>query len=106
MGEYADDIIDSAMADWDEACFRRSRGGFHKRRAEPGSPLAKARIAAHAAFDPLWQDDQFGMTRGEAYTWLAAQLGVSKQECHMLYFNAEMCRRVEGVCMRHRFLNA
>lgn len=42
--------------------------------APPGSDLARARIAAHAAFDPLWQVG--GVTRQQAYEWLAGQMGL------------------------------
>lgn len=119
MGDYADDAVDYALngAYWLDGAYwpdddtdddwapysRRRRRGY---RAEPGSPLAKARMAAHAAFDPLWQDDDVGMDRGEAYGWLAKQLGIPKRDCHMLYFDEATCRRVEVICMRHRFLNA
>ena len=74
--------------------------------APAGSPLAKARIAAHAAFDELWRDDAFGMDRSDAYQWLADQLGIPKRDCHMLYFDEAMCRRVEVVCMQRRFIEA
>ncbi len=69
---------------------------FHRRKAEPGSSLAKARIAAHSAFDVLWQNEY--MTRSEAYEWLADQLGIPKQDCHMLYFDEETCIGVAQLC--------
>ncbi|MDY7579382.1 zinc-finger-containing protein [Herbaspirillum sp. RTI4] len=65
-------------------------------KAEPGSPLARARMSAHNAFDPKWQSRQ--MTRSQAYKWLAQQLGVSERECHMLKFDIPMCERVISVC--------
>jgi hypothetical protein len=40
-----------------------------------------ARKAAHAAFDPLWQ--QGFMTRGAAYRLLQQALGLTEDECHM-----------------------
>ena len=70
-------------------------------RAEPGSPLAKARIAAHGAFDVLWQSGS--MSRGEAYQWLADQLGIPKHECHMVYFDEVTCDRVRRICDQYMF---
>lgn len=43
--------------------------------------LRSLRIAAHKAFDPIWEDEY--MTRTDAYYWLAYQLGIPKEECHI-----------------------
>ena len=61
-------------------------------KAEPGSELARARQAAHRAFDPLWQSGK--MTRSNAYTELARRLNLTKAECHMVLFDVATCRRV------------
>jgi len=74
---------------------RRSRT-LRTHHAQPGSDLSRARCQAHAAFDPKWQSG--GMTRTEAYAWLATQLGITKEACHMLNFDAAMCERVVAVC--------
>jgi hypothetical protein len=58
--------------------------------------VAVARGVAHAAFDPLWQSGV--MTRTAAYKWLAAQMGLNVQDCHMEKFNADQCRRVVEIC--------
>lgn len=50
----------------------------------------KARIAAHAIFDPIWQSGN--MTRRQAYQWLADKLGV--KEIHMSELSASECKRV------------
>lgn len=63
--------------------------------AEPGSELARARVAAHAAFDPLWLSGR--MSRSDAYAELARRLGLPKEKTHMLLFDVEMCRRVVAV---------
>jgi len=60
--------------------------------AEPGSPLARARIAAHNAFDPLWQSGK--MTRTAAYSELARRLGIPKHRAHMQLFDIATCERV------------
>lgn len=65
-------------------------------KAERGSELARARIAAHAAFDPLWQSGKF--TRGVAYEWLASELGIPVTACHMVLMDVAMCQRVVAIC--------
>lgn len=75
--------------------------GFHRDRAEPGSSLAAARMAAHSAFDPLWQN--YGYSRSAAYRWLAEQLGVSKDDCHMVLFDEPTCLRVKSLCDAQTF---
>lgn len=67
--------------------------------APPGSGLAKARIAAHAAFDPFWQSGRF--SRGVAYEWLAAQMELPVQLTHMVLFDVDQCRRVVEICKAH-----
>lgn len=58
--------------------------------------LRKAKMAAHAAFDPLWKEGN--KKRGSAYAWLCDQLGIEKKDCHIGMFDVEMCRRVVEVC--------
>ena len=72
--------------------------GFYSCRtpAEPGSALAKARMAAHAAFDPIWRSGR--MSRSEAYRWLAYNIGVPVEYCHMQMLTEEMCAKVVAVC--------
>lgn len=67
--------------------------------AAPGSELARARIAAHAAFDPLWQSGKF--SRGVAYEWLASELGIPVTACHMVLMDVAMCQRVVAICAAH-----
>lgn len=64
--------------------------------APPGGPLARARIEAHAAFDPLWKSGT--MSRRSAYDWLAIQLRLPVAACHMVLFDEAMCQRVVAVC--------
>ncbi|MFN0191218.1 MAG: zinc-finger-containing protein [Aestuariivirga sp.] len=60
------------------------------------STLTETRIAAHRAFDPIWE---FGtMSREDAYTWLAKQLGIPRKNCHMLQMDEAMCAKVIEVC--------
>jgi ssDNA-binding Zn-finger/Zn-ribbon topoisomerase 1 len=57
----------------------------------------KARMAAHAAFDELWKDG--AMSRGAAYAWLAKQLGMTEDECHIGNFGVDACERALAVCV-------
>lgn len=58
--------------------------------------LRKAKSDAHAAFDPVWREG--GMKRQQAYRWLAEQLGISREECHIGLMDVELCRQVVEIC--------
>lgn len=79
--------------------------GTFKPKGSPCGPETRtARIAAHAAFDPLWRRkiEKDGVpqheARGSAYRWLAAQLGIAGDDCHIGMFDAATARRVVEVC--------
>ena len=57
--------------------------------------LRKKKMAAHAAFDPLWRSKR--MSRHQAYAWLAGELGVKRDDCHIGMFSEAMCERVVKV---------
>jgi hypothetical protein len=68
---------------------------------EPGTKpmgnLAKAelrakRVELHNKFDTLWRRSG-GMTRDDAYKWLAIRLGISRDECHIGMFDEAMCKK-------------
>ncbi len=82
--------------------------GTHKGTLHPlGSPAdretRKAREAAHAAFDPLWQRKiaKDGCTKMKArnagYKWLAGQLGIDRKDCHIGMMGAAMALKVVDV---------
>lgn len=76
--------------------------GCHKGTISPLGRLADAELrqakqAAHAVFDPLWQDGRFN-SRRRAYQWLAGQLGIDVNDCHIGMFDVETCRRVVEIC--------
>lgn len=54
--------------------------------------LRKAKMAAHSAFDPLWRNGS--MKRAEAYKWLAGQMGIAPQNCHIGMFDEDRCAAV------------
>lgn len=58
--------------------------------------LRRAKMAAHAAFDPLFKSGR--MKRGEAYAWLAKALGIEKTACHIGMMDEAQCIKVKAVC--------
>jgi len=66
--------------------------------------LREAKRRAHAVFDPLWARklERDGCSKAEArgagYRWLAQQLGIPREECHIGRFDVEQCARVVEVC--------
>ena len=71
--------------------------GCHRNTTTPLGTLAngtlrKARMRAHAALDPLWQD---GSTpRIEVYKWLAEAMGLHRKETHIALFDEAQCARL------------
>lgn len=61
------------------------------------SNLRKWRRAAHQWFDPLWKGKPNG-TRDKAYKWLAEQLDIPEEECHIAMFDIPQCKRLIGLC--------
>lgn len=82
-----------------------ARVGVHRNddKARPLGPLAgprlrALRIEAHDLFDEFWIHYE---TRGErrrarerAYVWLADQLGIHRDECHIGYTNEAECQAI------------
>lgn len=67
----------------------------------PLGPLAnsstrQARSAAHLAFDGIWERNI--MTRSAAYAWLAKQLNIPIEACHIGHFDEATCERVQQIC--------
>lgn len=60
-----------------------------------GPDTRRARNAAHAAFDPLWQSGRMG--RRDAYTWLAAKMQLDPELCHIGMMTADQARQVEAL---------
>lgn len=69
--------------------------------------LRDAKIGAHRVFDPLWKDWDVAhpelkvgnsairkQMKGRAYMWLANQLSMPIEACHIGQFDVEDCRRV------------
>ncbi|QWL60679.1 hypothetical protein HQ400_21660 (plasmid) [Aeromonas jandaei] len=76
--------------------------GCHPGTVKPLGRLADKELRfwkkqAHAAFDPLWKGKH--MKRGQAYGWLAEQLGIDKSDCHIGMFDVKTCERVKFICL-------
>lgn len=73
-----------------------------------GLETRRARNAAHAAFDPLWEKRQrlSGLSkskaRGRGYKWLARELGIAAKDCHIAEMDAAMALRVVEICKAAR----
>lgn len=58
-------------------------------------PTRQARKDAHAAFDPLFDSGE--MSREDAYAWLAVQMGLSIEQCHISMFDIAQCNHAIGL---------
>lgn len=87
-----------------------ARVGCHRGTEKPKGTMANtalraARMAAHEAFDPLWRakmvrrpDVSKSKARETAYAWLAKQLGIHANGCHIAMFDIARCMKVIEVC--------
>lgn len=70
--------------------------------------LRRAKMAAHAAFDPIWKAQIAAegcskkKARNAAYGWLASALGIPRDDCHIGMMDVETCLRVVDVCRARR----
>lgn len=58
----------------------------------------RARVRAHKAFDPLWKTRRDGHGRRWWYSWLAGQLEVPLEHCHIAMFTQTQCEQVIEAC--------
>lgn len=77
--------------------------GCHKGTDKPLGRLAnhelrKWKMRAHAAFDLLWKC-RF-MRRWQAYAWLADELNVPAEQCHIGMFDVDMCQKAIDVSLK------
>jgi hypothetical protein len=57
--------------------------------------LRKAKMAAHAVFDPLWKSGR--MSRKEAYSMLSEKMSIPKDQAHIGMFDVDQCRAVVNI---------
>jgi len=78
--------------------------GVHKGTTKPKGSLANKelrewRIKAHASFDALWSQGE-PFNRNGAYQWLANQLSLPRDECHIGMFDVEQCKMTVNACAK------
>ena len=75
----------------------------HKDGSPLGIPANKQtkilRIEAHKTFDKLWKNKL--MSREYAYAWLAEEMHINFNFCHIGMFNEDQCRQVINICEDH-----
>lgn len=81
--------------------FCDTRVGCHPGTSIPLGSMATLRLrtvrsTAHRVFDPLWKKGP--ITRKQAYSWLAKELSVKIQDCHIGQFNEIECNKVMQLC--------
>lgn len=62
--------------------------------------LREWKKAAHAHFDPLWKLSTKKHKRARAYAWLAKEMNLTSDHCHIGMFNVEQCQRVIQICQQ------
>jgi hypothetical protein len=60
--------------------------------------LRRAKMKAHAAFDPLWKADKAFGSRRQAYEWLSDAMGLPYSQTHIGMFDESQCAVVVEVC--------
>ena len=81
--------------------------GMHLESKKPFGSVAKKdlrlkRKMAHDAFDEIWKNNIFNMTRKEAYSWLSKKMNMSNNKCHIGAFNIEQCNSVIIFCIDYK----
>lgn len=61
------------------------------------STTRRLRKTVHDKFDPIWKGSHRCLSRGRAYEWLAGKMGLSKSDCHISRFDADLCRKALAV---------
>ena len=85
--------------------------GCHGRSDKPLGRLANAQLrrwkmAAHAAFDPLWKRGPFRGRRRAAYAWLAEKMALPVEKTHIGMFDERQCQQVIEIIRQGGFENA
>lgn len=68
------------------------KGTSHALGRVADAELRRWKMVAHDWFDPLWQNG--GFSRSGAYHWLAKNLGLTVDECHIGMFDVATCEKV------------
>ena len=82
-----------------------ARVGCHKGTNRPLGNVANEvlrlkRRETHQVFDRFWQDN--GMSRTQAYKWLAKQMRLSEKNAHIGGFEMDQCQQVIDLCRKEQ----
>lgn len=80
-----------------------ARVGCHKGTKRPLGNLANEvlrlkRMETHQVYDAFWK--RRGMTRTQAYKWLAEQLQIPEKLAHIGGFEVDQCQKVIDLCRK------
>ena len=83
--------------------------GCHKGTTKPLGRLANAELRqcksnAHKVFDPIWRSGL--MSRKEAYQFLAQEMGITSEQCHIGMFNIQQCKQVYAILKSGKLIQA
>lgn len=62
--------------------------------------LRRAKSKAHEALDPIWRSG--AMSRPDVYAWLASEMGIPLEKCHIGLFDLTECLRVIDLSLSKR----
>jgi zinc-finger-containing domain len=68
---------------------------------DPTNDLRAYKVAAHNAMDRLWWR-KGKKSRDKVYSWLASELGLAKDKCHISFFDIDTCKRVIELCIKRQ----
>ncbi|WQZ00306.1 hypothetical protein Shy_CDS0029 [Escherichia phage Shy] len=102
-----DRIYGRLFGDWPEIYYChdcKAAVGCH-----PGTIIPLGRMAdratrqlrqkVHDAFDPIWKSKL--MSRSHAYDWLAGELGIASDDCHISWLSKDQLQRAVEICNQH-----
>lgn len=81
-----------------------ARVGCHKGTTRPLGNLANEvlrlkRMETHQVYDAFWK--RSGMTRTQAYKWLAEQMNLTEDRAHIGSFEMDQCQMVIELCKQN-----
>lgn len=84
-----------------------ARVGCHRGSKRPLGNLANEvlrlkRMETHQVYDAFWKSK--GMTRTQAYKWLAERMQIPEQQAHIGSFEMDQCQRVIDLCREYEDL--
>jgi len=80
-----------------------ARVGCHPGTTKPLGRLANSKLRywkrqAHQAFDPIWRTGE--KKRTQAYRWLAREMELDRDFCHIGMFDIDQCKQVIYICLQ------